>query len=430
MGKGSAPDPPDYAAAAEAQGEANVNSAIASNYLNQVSQVGPQGSLTYSYDQNGGYTLPDGTVIPRVTATTTLSPEQQALYNQNNQISKSMNNIALTGLEYAGDTINSPIDLSKVADYNKTVAGTQFQNIFGDAGGINTEYDFSGVSQMPEYSDFNQTRDKVTDAYMQRLQPYLDKQQAALNQKLASQGINSGTEAYGWDQDVYNRSANDQRIAALLAGDQAAQNLFNNAMSLRGQGISEAIAQGNFGNQAQQQAYGQALGRGNFQNQAAEAMFGQGLAASQFENQARQQGIEEQAYLRNEPINIINALRTGNQVQMPQFGNVAGGAQIAAAPIYSAAGDQYNAEMAAYNAQNSGMNAFMGGLAGLGSAAITKWSDRRLKSNIVPLMKIAGNQWYVYDIFGQREFGVMADEVPHAHGPMIAGFQTVNYGEL
>jgi hypothetical protein len=430
VGKGSAPDPPDYAAAAEEQGKANVQSAIASNFLNQVGQVGPNGSLNYSYDYNNGYTLPDGTKIPGVTATTTLSPQQQALYNQNNQISQSMNNIALQGLEYAGDTVNQPIDLSQVAGQVKNIPGQQFQNTFGDAGDIGTEYDFSQVSQMPEYSDFNATRDKVTDAYMQRLQPYLDKERAALDQRLAGQGITHGSEAYGWDNDVFNRGANDQRIAALLSGDKAAQDLFNNAMSLRGQGVSEAIAQGNFGNQAQQQAYAQAMGRGNFQNQAAEAAFAQGLAGGQFQNQARQQGIEEQAYMRNEPINIINALRSGNQVNMPQFGNVAGGSQIAPAPIYNATGDQYSAEMAQFNANQQGMGGFLGGLAGLGSAAITKWSDRRLKSNIVPLMVIAGNQWYAYDIAGKREFGVMADEVPHAHGPVVGGFQTVNYGEL
>jgi hypothetical protein len=51
MSKPQAPAPPDYAAAATAQGQANENSALATNYLNQVNQVGPYGSLTYNYNK-------------------------------------------------------------------------------------------------------------------------------------------------------------------------------------------------------------------------------------------------------------------------------------------------------------------------------------------------------------------------------------------
>ena len=369
MGKGSAPDPPDYTGAAIEQGKANVNSAIASNFLNQVSQVGPNGSLTYNYDQAGGYTLPDGTRIPAVTATTTLSPEQQALYNQGNQISQSMNNIALQGLDYANSAIQ-PIDTAGLPQFASGLGRNPFSGEIDPTNAqIQSGYDFSNVSDMPELSQFNQTRDQVTDAYMQRLQPYLDKQQSALDQKLASQGITHGSEAYGWDQDIQQRGANDQRVAALLAGDKASQDLFNNAMSLRGQGVSEAIAQGNFGNQAQQQEFGQNLQALQQQNQAAEANFGQGLAASQVQNQARAQALQEQDYLRNQPINIINALRTGNQVNMPQFSNVAGGAQIQAAPIYQATADQYSAALQQYQAKQaaSPWNA----IAGLGGAAMS-----------------------------------------------------------
>jgi hypothetical protein len=41
MSKPKAPPPPDYAAAATAQGAANTNSAIATNFLNQADQIGP-----------------------------------------------------------------------------------------------------------------------------------------------------------------------------------------------------------------------------------------------------------------------------------------------------------------------------------------------------------------------------------------------------
>ena len=44
------------------------------------------------------------------------------------------------------------------------------------------------------------------------------------------------------------------------------------------------------------------------------------LANNQYNNQASQQAMQTQAYLRSLPLNEINALRTGSQVQGPQFG--------------------------------------------------------------------------------------------------------------
>ena len=54
MGKPKAPKPPDYVGAAKAQGEADFNSTLATNYLNQPNQVGPDGSLIFSYDKKIG----------------------------------------------------------------------------------------------------------------------------------------------------------------------------------------------------------------------------------------------------------------------------------------------------------------------------------------------------------------------------------------
>ena len=256
-------------------------------------------------------------------------------------------------------------------------------------------YDFSNVSAAPQLSDFTTQRDKITDAMMQRLQPYLDRRRDAMNTQLANQGITHGSEAWNWDQDAFNRSENDQRIAALLAGDQEQQNLFNNAMGLRQQGVNEAMAQGNIfntaatntfnqglananlGNSAQGQEFNQNLSAQGQQfdqnmaamqaanaaqsqqfsqnqavqqaaNQAQEAQFNTGLAGAQFQNQARQQAIQEADYFKNQPLNMLNALRTGNQVSMPNFGNVTAGAQIGATPVYQATADQYQAALDAY----------------------------------------------------------------------------------
>lgn len=363
MGKPKAPPPPDYAAAATAQGTANEGSAIATNFLNQANQVGPYGNLTYTYDQSHGITLPDGTVIPQTTATTQLSPEQQHLLDQQTGISTQLNDVASAGIGQVAQTAATPIDFGALPSLT---------------GSLN-----------PEGTDASALRDKITSAYMERLQPYIDKDRAALDVRDANQGITHGSEAYNWDQDTFNRGVNDQRIAALLAGDQEQQ-----------------------------------------------AQFGRGLASAQFGNQARNQALQEAEFGRTEPLNMLNALRTGNQVNLPQFGNVSGGANIAPAPIYQATADQYSAAMQNYQAKLAQQSALMGGLSSLGSAAIFA-SDRRLKKDIQHLFTRLDNlRVYLFKYIWSDDwfFGVMADEVaihrPEALGPTILGYATVDYGKL
>lgn len=403
MGKPSAPAPPDYAAAAKEQGVANVNSALATNYLNQANQVTPYGNLTYSYskpadtgtvdfsgysynpqlgyyangsgqaytntalagktDANGGHYLPDGTYIPQTTVTTTLSPEQQKLYDQQTSIGTQLNDLAARGIGYVDQASSKPIDQSTLPSLN------------------------TGLTLSP---DAVALRDKITDAYMQRLQPMLDQQRSAMDTKLANQGITVGSQAWNADQDSFNRGLNDQRMAALLAGDQEQQNQFN-----------------------------------------------RGLASATFGNQARQQAIQEADYFKNQPLNMLNALRSGNQVSMPQFSNWSGGASVQAAPSYQATADSYQAALDKYKTEMSASNALLGGLASIGGSAITKFSDRRLKQGVRRIGQLANGlavYAYTYIWGGPEQVGVMADEVakikPEAIGPTLFGFQTVNYGAL
>ena len=299
IGKPSAPAAPDYTAAAQAQGVANESAALGTNFLNQVNQSGPYGTLAYNYNYSNGLKLPDGTVIPSVSATTTLSPDQQKLLDQQTEMSTDLNNLGIQALGSVGDAIRNPMTAS------------QFQPL---------------QTQLSDTGDPTQAdalRDKITNAYMARLQPSLDQQQSALDTRLANQGINIGSNAWNQAQFQNEQGVNDQRTAALLAGDQAQQNDFNN-----------------------------------------------GLASSQFANQAQQQAIQEANYFQTQPLNLVNALRTGNQVTNPQFGNVSGGSQIGAAPVYQATQDQYSAAMQQYQAQMSSYNAMLGGLAGLGGTAM------------------------------------------------------------
>lgn len=144
----------------------------------------------------------------------------------------------------------------------------------------------------------------------------------------------------------------------------------------------------------------------------------------------------------NQPLNTLNALRTGAQVQNPQFQ-----AQGPGANYLGAAQAQGQGNMQQYGADVGSYNAMAGGLFGLGQAGIGAYglmnaapalamiSDRRLKSNIerVGTHKL-GIGIYEYDLFGERQRGVMADEVetvmPEAVITLPIGIKAVNYGML
>jgi len=438
VGKPKAPAAPDYAAAATNQGKANVDSAIASNYLNQVNQVGPDGSLTYSYDKTKGYTDPTtGKFIPQATATTTLSPEQQQLYDQQNQISTALNDQALKGIGYVADSTAHPLEASQFGQLQSGPAVPQGYTNSVAAGPLQNSYDFSKVGAMPSSDNFQSERDQVTQALMSRLQPQIDADRQAQEARLANQGINLGSSAYGTANDQLEKNVNDQRLAAVLAGSQEQQRLFNNAMGIHQQGVAEAEDQGNLWNSAQNLGFQQGLANADLGNQNLATQFNQGLASNQFTNQAIAQAIQEADYFKNAPLNTLNALRTGNQAQMPTFGNVAGGAQIAAAPVYAATNDAANFAQQNYQNKMAGYSSMLSGLGSIGGAAITKYSDRRLKKNVKKLFKLAnGLGFYGFEYLGSKvqQLGYMADEVsrifPNAVSYHPSGYAMVHYGKV
>ena len=146
--------------------------------------------------------------------------------------------------------------------------------------------------------------------------------------------------------------------------------------------------------------------------------------------------------LRSQPLNELNAIRTGSQVQNPTFNSVPMQATTAGADTLGATQAGYNANLASANAQNASSGGMMSGLFGLGAAGLGApvgsfkgmFSDIRLKTNIKPLGKFAGYNWYSYDKFGKHEIGVMAQEVMQVNPDAVAmhpsGFLMVDYGAL
>lgn len=159
------------------------------------------------------------------------------------------------------------------------------------------------VSQLPERAiNVGQT---AQDAIMSRLDPKFAQQEDQLRTRLANQGITLGSEAYGREMNQFGQQRNDASMQAAL------------------QGIS--LDQANRG-----------------------------------------AALQEQAYLQDRPLNLINALRTGAQVQNPQFQQFANQQTTAGPDMLGAAQAQYGAQMDAYNAEQAQGGGMLNGLFGIG----------------------------------------------------------------
>jgi hypothetical protein len=338
----SAPPAPDYSGAARETAQGNVDAARLAVAANRVNQYTPYGSLEYTMSGEDKYGN------PMWSATQKFSPEQQKLLDIQNQLSYGVGQLGTKGLEYVGQQLQNPFDVNKLPSI--------------------------GINPSETYSD----------AIMRRLQPQMQQGRDKLEQQLANQGIQIGSEAY--DRAIRNF---DQRQNDLLLGAQT-------------QGL------------------------------------GVGL-------QARQQQLGELAYRRNEPLNVLSALRTGSQVTAPTYVNSAQQATTAGPDLLGAAGMQYNAAMGDFNAKQAAQANFNQGLMGLGSAGIMAFSDVRLKENIKAI-GVMDNGLTLYSFEYKDEVkthplagdgihvGVMAQEVeqvfPYAVKTLDDGYKVVDYGLL
>lgn len=191
MSPSSPPPPPDPAKVASAQTGTNIQSAIANSVLGNVNQVGPTGSTTY--DTNGFETITgaDGQTykVPRYTQTTTLSPDQQKLYNQGTELGTGVNDLAIGQVGRLKDTLGNPIDATGLPE--RANLGTD---------------DFSGE------------RARVEQAMYDRINPQLERDRTALETKLTNQGFQRGTQAWNDALGDYNRQVNDLRLGITERG--------------------------------------------------------------------------------------------------------------------------------------------------------------------------------------------------------------------
>ena len=115
------PTPPDPYETAGAQTGTNVSTAVANAFLGNVGQRTPYGNL--SYDQTGTYKWTDpnsGAVydIPTFTATQTMSPAYQAIFDTNTRTQQNLADLAQGQSAFLKDYLSTGIDLSGLPAMN------------------------------------------------------------------------------------------------------------------------------------------------------------------------------------------------------------------------------------------------------------------------------------------------------------------------
>ena len=337
----SAPVAPDPVATAAAQGNMNQNTATTQQLLNMTNQVGPDGSLTYNQTGNNSFTGADGKTysVPQFTATTTLSPAQQALQDLTNKTKANLGQIGVDQSAKIGSLLGTNLNLNNDA-----------------------------------------TEARLMELGSKRLDPALARNEEALRTRLANQGLQPGSAAFNAEMKQFGETSNDARNQLLLTG--------------RGQAVQEALTE------------------------------------------------------RNQPLNEIIGLMSGSQLTAPTFGNTPQ-TQVGGVDYAGMVNNNFNAQNQQYQAKLGQQNAAMGGMFGLGGTLggsalqaagkagsfAALFSDRRLKSDIERVGTTKhGLPYYEYTIFGERQRGVMSDEVrqvlPEAVIVHPSGFDMVRYDML
>ena len=335
----AAPAAPDPRATAQAQAEYNSAAARETAALNRVDQVTPQGSSRWrqtpsaNWDENAYLAANPDVAGSGLTGeqhyarygraenrqgvsadyapggqweqVTSYSPEQQRLYDQTVEGQTLYGDAALSQLRGVQDTLSQPFSYTP---QDRT-------------GQIQYAPNFAGIG------DPNQSRDAVQEALLSRINPDLERDRAALENRLSNQGITMGSQAWNTGMQDWQRQANDARYGAILNAGQE-----------------------------QSRIYGLGMGQAQLNNA------GVSQAAGLDQNL-----MQQLLALRAQPINEASALLSGAQVQNPQFGAVpqvqvqAPDYQAAVGQNYAGANSQWGASM-----QRSGQN--NASMAGAGSA--------------------------------------------------------------
>lgn len=429
MGKGSAPPPPDYVGAAQLQGEVSKENLNMQNYANRPVQNTPFGSVTWN-------TTPvrdpaTGQVVTQWTQNTTLAPGlQQALEDQMG-IQAGRSDLASNFMGRVASEYGQAFDYSTLPQMAQANQPGSLQTALTDyTPGLATGFNFG--TPLPQYD--SSFRDTVANQLMSRMQPVHDYQQRQLETRLANQGFTVGSEGYRRALDELQQRQSNERFNALNQSGEEARRLYDMQMGTAQTGFGQNLQAAQFQNQALGQASALDQARMQAMNQAMGQQYGLNQQFADAQNRLRQQAIAEQMQRRGMSLNEMNALLSGQQVQMPQMPSFTASGRAETPNLVGALGQQYDAQLGAANAQNAAFGNLLGAGAQLGSAAFM-FSDKRLKSNIKRVgTHPIGVGIYDYTMMGMQQRGVIAQEVQAVRPDLVErhanGYLMVNYGGL
>lgn len=201
IGKPKAPAAPNPKETSQASTSTNVGTAIANAWLQNPSEITPDGQtkVTQTGSQNwyDPYTGANYN-IPTFTRETSLSPQQQAIKQQQDEASLGLSTLGNKQTQFLQGYMSKPFDGSNEA-----------------------------------------TEARLMELGRKRLDPALAQQDEALRTRLANQGIKAGSAAYDREMTNQNQSRNDAYNQLLLTGRQQA---FSEAQATRNQPINEITA--------------------------------------------------------------------------------------------------------------------------------------------------------------------------------------------
>jgi hypothetical protein len=184
-GGGSPPPAPNPKKVIAQQQASNVATAEATQGMNSTNQVTPFSSLNYSQDPTSG----------QWTATQSLSPTEQGIYDQNSAI---RGNMGAAGTALSSQLPTSPVDLSNEA-----------------------------------------VEKRLFELAMQRIEPQMARDLNSRETVLMNRGIMPGSEAYARELQRFDQSRNDMYNQLALTGRQQS---VAEILAGRNQGINEISA--------------------------------------------------------------------------------------------------------------------------------------------------------------------------------------------
>lgn len=364
MSKPSPPSSPNFNAAAQQQGQANIDAAKITNKMNNPNVVNPYGTQTVTYGDSFDQQGFDKAMGQYDTDLAKYNALQQQNTNPNELVWDPAYNQEKTREQWGqfygqpywaigtggvggytsapnkpnkdsfiiGDanqpTITQTFSPEQQALYDQQVKTQQQLGKLANQGGtalegvVGKELDFSGLPAAPGSADA--TRNKVIDAMMSRTTEDLGRKRDQMNSDLIAAGIRPGSKAYDDQMNLINRQETDARTQAYLASGQEASRDFNLDTQRRKDSIAELLSQ------------------------------------------------------RQVPLNEITALLSGSQVNnqfaVPGYSQ---NTQVQPAPLFGGVQAQsgYNTDL--YNAQAAQQGNLMNGLFGLGGAGLMAYGMRR-----------------------------------------------------